>query len=90
MLFVMSIDRLAASAEKTYLSTRYACVVGTAGALEGADGRRATGSENHTWKVLPWPLPPQMPRMSGTLIFGRSMKFLATWMESLSRNAGLM
>ena len=26
----------------------------------------------------------------GTLIFGRSMKFLATWMDSLSKKAGLM
>ena len=43
-----------------------------------------------TWKVLPWPLPPQMPRISGTLIFGRSRKFFATWMDSLSRNAGEM
>ena len=32
-----------------------------------------------TWNVLPWPLPPQMPRMRGTLILGRSMKFLAMW-----------
>jgi len=42
------------------------------------------------WNVLPCPLPPQMPRISGTLILGRSMKFLATWMVSLSRKAGEM
>ena len=38
----------------------------------------------------PCPLPPQMPRMRGTLILGRSRKFLATWMDSLSRKAGAM
>ena len=36
------------------------------------------------WNVLPWPLPPQMPRMSGTLICGRSMKFFATCTVILS------
>lgn len=30
------------------------------------------------WKVLPWPLPPQIPKIRGTLIFGSSKKFLAT------------
>lgn len=31
-----------------------------------------------------------LPRINGTLIFGRSRKFLAMWMESLSRKAGEM
>ncbi len=31
---------------------------------------------------------PQMPRIRGILILGRSRKFLATWMDILSRNAG--
>ncbi len=43
-----------------------------------------------TWKVLPCPLPPQMPRIRGTLILGSSMKFLATWIDILSRKAGLI
>ena len=42
------------------------------------------------WKVLPWPFPPQMPRMRGTLILGSFRKFLATWMVNLSRNSGEM
>ena len=43
-----------------------------------------------TWKVFPCPLPPQMPRMRGTLTLGRSMKFLVMWMAILSRNSGEM
>jgi len=39
------------------------------------------------------PLPSELsdlPRIRGTLILGRSRKFLATWIDSLSRKAGEM
>ena len=42
------------------------------------------------WKVLPWPFPPHTPRMSGILIFGSSMKFLARCTTTLSMKDGEM
>ena len=45
------------------------------------------------WKLLPWPLPPQMPRMSGTRVEASNepcstKKFLAMCMATASRNLG--
>ena len=52
-----------------------------------------TPSFAHTrvvWNVLPWPLPPHTPRIRGTLMRGRSMKFLAMCTVILSMNASEM
>lgn len=43
------------------------------------------------WKLFPWPLPPQMPRMRGTLVEGSkapasTRKFLAMCSATFSRN----